>query len=241
VATFDQERKQKSVRNAHEPWAPATATPEKSPAQRSTPSRSRWPFISLIPLGFGAWAPTYAGVKARQKTWILLGVLWSALVLAGCIKSSLSHSGQSGGDSLAGFLIVIGWVGAIATSFVTRGSYDRRMASPWRVATEAGAARLNERRQALETARLDPALAREIGVGRPDEAGAFAAGLVDVNNASAGALVRLPGVDDRLATRIVEARAECRGFSSLEDLGAVLDLRGDLVERVRDHVVFLPR
>jgi len=51
----------------------------------------------------------------------------------------------------------------------------------------------------------------------------------------------VPGIDDGLATRIVEARAQTNGFISLEDLGAVLDLPGDLVERLREHVVFLPR
>jgi DNA uptake protein ComE-like DNA-binding protein len=167
----------------------------------------------------------------------MLGVLWSGIVVAGFIRSGTSKSG----DSLAGFLLLLGWVGAIATSFVIRGSYDRRMASPLHAATEAGEARLQERRQALETARQNPALAQEIGVGRPDQPGALDAGLVDVNNAPASALMRLPGIDDGLATRIVEARAQTDGFSSLEDLGTVLDLPGDLVERLRGHVVFLPR
>ena len=226
---------------AHEPPPAAVAGPVKPREHRSPAHRSRWPYISLIPIGFGAWAPIYAGVKARQRGWILLGIFWSAVVLAGFIKSSLSHSGQSGNDDLAGFLIIIGWVGAIATSFVIRGSYERQMASPFEVATEAGEARLQERRRAQLTARENPSLAREIGVGRPDEPGAFDAGLVDVNNAPASALVRLPGIDDGLATRIVEARAQTDGFSSLEDMGTVLDLPGDLVERLRDHVVFLPR
>ena len=212
-----------------------------TPEQHSPGRRGRWPYISLIPLGFGAWAPAYAGVKARRRTWILLGIACSAIVLAGLIKTSLSDSGQSGNDDLAGFLIIIGWVGAIATSFVIRGSYDRLMNSPLQAASEAGEARLRVRRQAQQTARENPALAREIGVGRPDEPGAFDAGLVDLNNAPASALVGVPGIDDGLATRIVEARAQTNGFSSLEDLGAVLDLPGDLVERLRESVVFLPR
>ena len=38
---------------------------------RATRPRSTlWPYISLIPLGFGAWAPIYAGVKARRSVWI---------------------------------------------------------------------------------------------------------------------------------------------------------------------------
>lgn len=97
------------------------------------------------------------------------------------------------------------------------------------------------RDQALQLAREKPALAHEIGVGRPDQPGAFDAGVVDLNNAPASALARLPGVGDDLATRIIEARTQTNGFSSLEDLGIVLDLPGDLVEHLRDHVVFLPR
>ncbi len=213
------------------------STPEEIPPA----GRSRWPYLSLIPIGFGAWAPIYAGVKARQRSWILLGVLWCAIVLAGFIKSSVGHAGHSGNDDVAGLLIVVGWVGAIATSFVIRGSYERQIASPLLAASEAGEARLHDRRAALATARANPALAREIGLGRPDEPGAFDAGLVDINNAPASALLRLPGIDDRLATQIVEVRAETGGFSSLEDLGTVLDLPGDLVERLRDLVVFLPR
>jgi len=203
--------------------------------------RSRWPYISLIPIGLGAWAPIYAGVKARQRSWVLLGVVWSAVVVAGLVKNSLSKAGHSGNDDLAGFLMILGWVGAVATSFTIRGPYERRMESPLLAATEAGEARLHDRRRALEIARAKPALAREIGVGRPDRPGAFDAGLIDVNNAPAIALLRLPGVDDRLATRIIEVRTQCDGFSSLEDLGIVLDLPGDLVERLRDHVIFLSR
>lgn len=26
-----------------------------------SPRRARWPYIALIPFGFGAWAPIYAG------------------------------------------------------------------------------------------------------------------------------------------------------------------------------------
>ena len=81
----------------------------------------------------------------------------------------------------------------------------------------------------------------ELGIGRPDKPGARHAGLVDVNNASLSALLKLPGIDDALATRIVEIRAEINGFASVHDLGGMLDLDGHAVERLDDRVVFLPR
>ncbi len=211
-------------------------SPSKTVAQRS-----RWPWISLIPIGLGAWAPIYAGVKARVKSWIALGVVWSAVVVAGFVANSVSSSGHSGNNDFAGFLLILGWVGAIATSFAIRSSYERRMGSPLLEATEAGEMRLEDRRQALRLAQHNPALATEIGIGRPDRAGAVDAGLVDVNNASVTALLKLPGVDGDLATQIIEARGKVGGFSSLEDMGLAMDLDGGLVEGLRGTVVFLPR
>jgi DNA uptake protein ComE-like DNA-binding protein len=220
---------------ADPPSLPDGTRPPKDP---SPPDRPRWPWISLIPLGLGAWAPILAGVRARCNQWIALGIAWSAITLAGWIGAGLSSSKHNAG---AGIVIIVGWVGAIATSFAIRSSYERRMGSPLLGATEQAQERLTDRARARKLARANPTLAAEMGVGRPDLPGAADAGLIDVNNASASALLRLPGVDDELATRITEARAEVGGFSSLEDLGAALDLDGLLVEGLRDRVVFLPR
>lgn len=199
---------------------------------------SRWPWLSLIPIGLGAWAPLYAGVKARRNLWIALGVLWTAVAIAGwALATATPHST----NDLAGFLLIFSWVGGAATSFSIRGAYDRQLASGLLEATDAAEQRLRDREQALRLAREKPALAQEIGIGRPDRAGADAAGLVDVNNANVTALLTLPGVDGDLATQIVEAREKVGGFSSLEDCGAALDIDGATVEGLRDRVVFLPR
>lgn len=204
--------------------------------------RSRWPWLSLLPLGFGAWAPIYAGVRARVLSWIALGALWAAIAVAGWVVSttSVSHGHHKTSDT-AGLLMIVAWVGGAATSFVIRAEYERRMASPVQVASERAQERLRERDQARELAMRNPKLAREMGIGRPDTSGSVAAGLVDVNNAAAATIETLPGVDGELAKRIVETRAQIDGFTSLEDLGLTLDLPGDLVERLRDRVVFLPR
>jgi DNA uptake protein ComE-like DNA-binding protein len=195
--------------------------------------RSRWPYISLIPIGLGAWAPIYAGVRARQALWVALGVVWSAVVVAGFIVSDKQNT--------EGALLIIGWVGAIATSFSIRSAYDRRMGSSLAAAQTAGEQRLHERTEALRIARENPALAQEMGIGRPDVAGAAHGGLVDVNNAAVTALLGLPRIDGDLATRVIEVRGEVNGFSSLEDMGTAVDLPGDVVEALRGRVVFLPR
>ncbi len=199
--------------------------------------RARWAYWSLVPLGLGAWAPIYAGVRGRNALWALLGVLCTLATIAGWILAVHSN-GKSGAG---GLLLIAGWVGAVAASFMIRPAYVRELTSPFEAAQLSARERLAERRRGQELARTRPELAREIGVGRPDLPGARPAGVVDVNNAPASALTTLPDVDDALATRIVEVRSEVRGFSSLEDLGTVLDLDPDVVESLRDRVVFLPR
>lgn len=101
--------------------------------------------------------------------------------------------------------------------------------------------RVAHRRRALRLARDHPSLALEAGVGRPDILGAFHGEVVDVNNAGAEAIAALPGITLRLALHIVDIRERINGFSSLEDLGLVLDVDADQVRSLRGRVVFLPR
>jgi len=196
----------------------------------------RWVWLSLIPFGLGAWAPAYAGARVKNRNWVVQGIVWSAIVLAGWVAAIVSHGGAA-----SGLLIIVGWAGGIASSFVIRDHYRRLVGTPFEAAVIGAEERLSERDRAKRMARERPALARELGVGRPDLPNAQDAGLVDINNAPATVIERLPGVDDLLATQIIEARSATGGFSSVEDLGAALNLDGDLVERLRDRVVFLPR
>src|ERR1700753_3687485 len=174
---------------------------------------AHWAFISLVPLGLGAWAPIYAGIKARRPLWILLGVLWTAVVIAGFVLNANTVSGRHGNNDDAGGLFILGWVGAIATSFIIRPAYQRQMGSRFQHAVEEGEQRLADHRRGLRLAHDNPQLAKEIGVGRPARHGAADAGLVDVNNASVTALLKLPGIDGDLATEICECREKVHGFS----------------------------
>jgi DNA uptake protein ComE-like DNA-binding protein len=212
---------------------------EEQEAHPARTGRVLWPWISLTPLGFGAWAPIYAGVKARRRWWIALGLLWSLLVIAGFAFNWID--GNTGHDGLVGALLIVGWFGSIATSFAIRPAYRRVMDSPLQRAIDAAEVRLTDRSDARRLAREQPELAQQVGIGRPDLPGATDAGLVDVNNAPAAALETLPGVDDAAATAIIEARAAAGGFASLDELGMVADLDGRVVEGLRDYVVFLPR
>jgi hypothetical protein len=198
--------------------------------------RANWVWLSLIPLGLGAWAPAYAGSRVRNRQWLAFGAVWSLIAAIGWVVAIASNGGAAGG-----LLIILGWAGAVATSFAIRDRYREALASPFETAVLSAEDRLAQRERARRLARERPALALEMGVGRPDLPNAQDAGLVDLNNAPAAAIAGLPGVDDALAAQIVRARADTHGFSSVEDLGAALDLDGHLVEDLRECVVFLPQ
>ena len=195
-----------------------------------------WVWVSATPFGLGAWTPVVPGVALRRPLWIGLGLLWALVALAGWAAAIANDGG-----SAAGGLIILGWVGAIATTLAIRPVFNRTAGSLFSREREAAERRLQERREAQQLALENPALAVELGVGRPDRPGARSAGLVDVNNAPLEALRLLPGIDEAKAMKIVRLREELNGFASLHDLGAVLELDGHAVERLRDDTVFLPR
>ena len=90
------------------------------PASRTPATRrSRWPFLSLIPLGLGAWAPIYAGRRAGRPRWVAFGVLWSVAVIAGWAVAAVDKGGLGGG------LMLFGWVAGAVYSFSIRREYDQ--------------------------------------------------------------------------------------------------------------------
>ena len=195
-----------------------------------------WVWVSAAPLALGAWAPIIPGRQRRRPRWVAFGVLWSVVAVAGW-AGAVTYDGSAA----AGGLIILGWVGALATTLAIRPAYVAETASSFARGREEAERRLADRREGQRIAAEEPDLAIELGIGRPDKPGAQHAGLVDVNNASLAALLKLPGIDDALATRIVEVRAEINGFASVHDLGGLVDLDGNAVERLEDRVVFLPR
>jgi hypothetical protein len=187
-----------------------------------------WVWASiLLPIGFGAWGPLIPGVALRRKAWIAWGTLWTAIAVFGFIASTIVKPDWPGG------VLMLGWVGGAVTALAIRPAYERELTDPFRQERDAAERRLEARRSAERLARERPELAKEFHLAR--------VGLVDVNNAPEREIAKLPGVNRELAARIVSLRERIDGFESLEDLGMVLDLDGDAVERLRDHTVFLPR
>jgi DNA uptake protein ComE-like DNA-binding protein len=203
-----------------------------------------WLLLTL-PLGLTTWtAFLYIGIRARRPRWLV----WSAFYMAvfatyWVVDSSHTHSTATAIASWAGLAV---WVGgaihAVAISSKAVRQIDERTdplvedATP---ALRAAEGRIERRAQGRKLLAHQPQLAKEVGVGRPDVPGADAYGLVDVNHAGEAALRSLPGITEEAAQKIVRMRPELGGFSSVEDLGAALDLPSAMVDEIRDVAIFV--
>ena len=102
--------------------------------------------MSLIPFGFGAWAPIVAGVRRRVWWWTALGLVWTGAIVASVVLSGIEQHHQTQHEKTPiGLLVLVAWVGGIVTSFSIRRSYDRRggpvekrrrIRRPWPAPTE---------------------------------------------------------------------------------------------------------
>ena len=211
-----------------------TSSGESSPAERAE-ARSRrlrlwWLVFAFNPFWTTWVAFLYAGLRARKKEWLVFAAVYAAVELAG-----LAIVNQASGwrEDVGVLLTLVPWLVGIPHALTLRDEYlDRRDVLDDPRLREARRVELR-RSMAGELARGDPELARDSELLGSD--------LVDINHASAAELATLPGVDRRLARKIVHTREEVGGFSSLYDLGHLLDLDAPLVDRIAPRVVCLPR
>jgi hypothetical protein len=204
---------------------------------------ARWAAAPVFTAGFLAPVPFFvARSRTGQRRYLWAALFWT-LMVAACITCLAIDGGRSGATwtGIGGFFIFINWLGSPAHTFWIRQQVGRELAfekDPTLTAAERG---VDRRKRALQIAHNDPKRALELGIGRPDVAGSFDAGLIDINHAPPEVLQRLPGIGPEQAKRICELRMNGSGFVSTEDLGMVLDLDPGVMAELTPRAVFLPR
>lgn len=94
------------------------------------------------------------------------------------------------------------------------------------------------RHEARELLATDPALAAELGVGRPELRRGFDdGGLVDVNHASGEAIDAVLGLERAHIAQIIDVREQLGGFSSVADLAVHTDIPPGLLDRLAERLV----
>jgi len=213
---------------------PLAAGHTQQPKQSTAFSRNAYVAFVLFPLGWLAWAAfLYVGLRVRHRRWTVAAAVYFAITT---VWTAMAAVGEDGGTlvGVAAATCFAMWAAAIVHALVIRKEFGRRL--DLRLRVEDGQL---DREIARDIVENDPQMAKELGIGRPDLVEASPGGVIDVNHASAGMLAMLPGIDARLARQIVGTREAMGPFSSVAELGMVLDLPADTVERLRPLVVFL--
>jgi DNA uptake protein ComE-like DNA-binding protein len=219
---------------------PAHASAHRiGPGPGSRWQRKAW-LLLTIPVGLTTWAAfLYIGVRARRPSWIAWAGVYAAALAGWLVLDAPGHAAGTA-KSLAAVLAIFTWIGGGIHAVAISNDAARRISGRNDPVVEAAETRIELRAEGKHLLATQPAIAREVGVGRPDVVGARDYGLVDVNHCPATILTRLPGITNELARQIVGCRDQAGGYSSAEDLGMLLNLPPATVDLLRDLTVFTP-
>ncbi|MEZ0069660.1 hypothetical protein ABIA32_005707 [Streptacidiphilus sp. MAP12-20] len=196
-----------------------------------------WALLPLFTIGLGtAVVLGWAAWRLHDRVLAVIAAVACATTVVALVLASAPTGSTR--NTVAGALIAVVLVaGGLAVTFTVR----RRLVGSQRdPAVEDALARRRRRAEAQRLAERDPGLARELRIGRPDLPRRYDdGGLADVNHVPVPVLAGLPGVTPDMAQRIVEARGEHGGFSSVAELEVYADVPGHLAEELSERVVFL--
>ncbi len=239
----------------------ATIGSTTPPAGRMSPVGSVvWALVPLLTVGLGTMvALGWAAYRLRSR-WLTVCAVIAFIVTV--IVLWLSNSTTSStANNLDGTLIVVVLIAfGLGITFTVRHRLVRPeptlldTATAHRRFTVKAPPRSNgidpaisqslagrhRREQSRKIVEQDPALARELRIGRPDLPRQFDdGGLVDVNHVPLAVIAHLPGMTRQVAVQIVEARDRANGFSFVEELTACTDLPPELAEELAERLIFL--
>ncbi|MCW2881858.1 MAG: hypothetical protein JWQ95_5958 [Sphaerisporangium sp.] len=171
--------------------------------------------------------------------------LSAAIYAIGMCVFILSLVDSAGGREWLPVLGILGsagsWLGGTIHSLIIRDKVFDRSESPNDHAVAYAQHRRELRQQARELVQRDPALARELRIGRPDLPRQYDdGGLVDINHAPVDVIAGLPGMTTELAERVVEARTNVGSFISAEDVSIAVDLPPQLTAELLELTIYLP-
>jgi hypothetical protein len=215
---------------------------------------SRWYFVvSIVSFGFLAWVPfVHAALRLGRKALYVRAVVFGAAAAVVGVLTSLAPKDAAGkvagttGNLLtsAGVILALAVVAVACVQQsklrreVLRQAPGERLDGPDPALAAAWAAR-DRRTEARKLAVEEPLIARDLRIGRPDLARNYDdGGLVDLNNAPAGVIASVCGLDAATAEAIVDIRTTVGGFAAVDDVSAVVPFGA--LDRIRDRAVVLP-
>ena len=218
----------------HPPGAPAVSRGRRA-------ARVLWALLPLLTLGFAA-GPVFWYAAARLRSWVptACGFGYLAATVTGFTLESTSYNVTTP-LSVAGawiWLPVVPVVSCAHAFVIRRRVFDR---PPLYATADFAAGQSARRDQARKLLARNPELARKLAIGRPDlSLDRFDdGGLLDVNHVPAEFFVTALGFDGETADRITGTRESLGRFDSARELAIQADLPYDLIDNVKDRLLFL--
>ncbi|MFB4305629.1 helix-hairpin-helix domain-containing protein [Actinomadura sp. GTD37] len=196
------------------------------------------PFVTL---GYGTpFSFLYAAL--RRGSWPL-GATAAGYGVGTATVLAMVQTGNQFLTVLGSFLAILLWLAGTGHAFAVRTSVFPRE-TPRNAqnahAIEVAKYRRTLREEARALAAEDPALARELRIGRPDVPRTYDdGGLVDVNHAPREILEALPGMTPEIVGRVLYRREETGGFMSVEEMAVDADIPPDALPEMADFTIFL--
>ncbi len=220
-----------------------------------------WALVPLLTIGLGTMvALGWAAYRLRSR-WLAVCAVIASVVTVIVLWLSNSTTSSTVNDLDATLIVVVLIAGGLGITFAVRhrllrpeptlldgwsGHHSRFLVkAPPRSngidpAISQSLAGRHRREQARKIVEQDPALARDLRIGRPDLPRQFDdGGLVDVNHVPLAVIAHLPGMTRQVAVQIVEARDRTNGFAFVEELTACTDLSPELAEELAERLIFL--
>lgn len=222
-----------------------------APSASDRPARGGWYFaVTILTAGFLAAVPFWHAAKRLGResvrrlalVYTALGVFLAVLMALTPEPNPDGSSGNPAISTIGGMTVVAVVVtGCVQLRGLRREVYGRPGTTPTAAdpaVTRALAAR-QRRSEARELQAEDPALARELGIGRPDLGRGYDdGGLVDLTTAPAPVIAAVCGIEPGHADAIVAARAARGGtWFNLGEVLVDVGLPPYAQEQLREHAV----
>jgi hypothetical protein len=221
-----------------------------TPAKRSRPvlRQVAWASVPVWSIGFLSFVPflAYAVINRRRQDWAVFGAYLAATI--GVIIAIGSVNSNSGaGAAVGGLIIALGGCAAVHAAVLFRPGRQalasdagpRSLEQRNRDAVADAKSRIERRNEARHLVATNPALARDLRIGRPDLARNYDdGGLVDVNHVPGLFLGTALGLRRQEIADVLAAREQLGRFSSADEVCAYTQLSPDRVDELRDLMIF---
>ena len=224
---------------------------DRQPVPQGSPNRPGrvlrtvlWGAVPVVSLGFLSFVPflAYAVMQRRPRDWAVFAA-YLAVTVALITVGGVVNSNSVWADVVALLGIALGICAAIHACILFRPgrAQPSRADAAWRRNQEMmqGARnRIERRNHARQIVQTDPALARELRIGRPDLPREYDdGGLVDVNRVPGAVLAAQLGLTQQEVTNVIAARDKLGRFTSADDLRDQEALSPGRVDELRDLMI----